>query len=96
MGTKTIGLREDVYERLAARKREDESFTELVDRLIDESTVDWRETFGSLPAEDAEELADVAERSRERTGGGRADRQRASIEAFAEASEEDEDRSDGD
>ncbi len=53
MGTKTIGLREDVYDRLKARKREDESFTDLVDRLIDETTVDWRETFGSLSVDEA-------------------------------------------
>jgi predicted CopG family antitoxin len=84
MGTKTIGLREDVYERLKARKREDESFTDLVDRLIDESTVDWRETFGSLDAEEVAELERVAARSREATGRGFADRQERAIEAFAD------------
>jgi predicted CopG family antitoxin len=35
-GTKIIGFRENVYERLKAREREGESFTDLVDRLIDE------------------------------------------------------------
>ena len=33
MGTKTIRLREDVYERIKARKREDETFSEAIDRL---------------------------------------------------------------
>ena len=50
MPTKTIGVREEVYERLRARKRDDESFTDLIDRLIDESEGDWREGFGSLSA----------------------------------------------
>nr|WP_225335255.1 antitoxin VapB family protein [Halomicrobium urmianum] len=48
MGTKTIGITEEVYEKLKARKRDDESFAELLDRLVDESTADWREGFGLL------------------------------------------------
>ena len=40
MPTKTIGVREEVYERLRARKRDDESFTDLIDRLIDENLLD--------------------------------------------------------
>ncbi len=48
MATKTIGVREDVYERLKARKREDESFTDLMNRLLDETTVEWREGFGTI------------------------------------------------
>jgi predicted CopG family antitoxin len=84
MGTKTIGLREDVYERLKARKRDDESFTDLIDRLIDESSVDWRETFGSLSSEEADELERVAARSRETTGRGLSGRQEEAFEAFAD------------
>lgn len=84
MGTKTIGLREDVYERLKARKREGESFTDVVDRLIEETTVDWRETFGSLPAGEAAELERVAVRSRRATARGLADRQDRALEAFAD------------
>jgi predicted CopG family antitoxin len=84
MGTKTIGLREDVYERLKARKRDDESFTDLIDRLIDESSVDWRETFGSLSSEEADELERVAARSRETTGHGLSGRQEEAFEAFAD------------
>lgn len=88
MGTKTIGLREDVYERLKARKRENESFTDLVARLIDETTVDWEETFGNLPEEEAAELERAARRSREATGRGLADRQVRAGEAFADNAEE--------
>ncbi|MCL9817453.1 antitoxin VapB family protein [Natronocalculus amylovorans] len=39
-GTKTIGVKEDVYDRLKARKRDGESFTDLVDRLLDEAQTD--------------------------------------------------------
>jgi predicted CopG family antitoxin len=88
VGTKTIGLREDVYERLKARKREDESFTDLVDRLIDETTVDWRETFGSLPEEDAAELERVATRSRRTTSEGFGDRGERAVEAFADLADD--------
>ena len=64
MGTKTIGLREEVYERLKARKREDESFSDLVDRLVEERRTDWREGFGTLPDGAAEALGDAASASR--------------------------------
>jgi predicted CopG family antitoxin len=69
---------------LKARKREDENFTDLVDRLIDETTVDWEETSGSLDAEEAAELERAARRSREATGRGLADRQGRAVETFAD------------
>ncbi len=33
MGTKTIGIREDVYETLKSMKREDESISDAIERL---------------------------------------------------------------
>ncbi|WP_424020052.1 antitoxin VapB family protein (plasmid) [Halorientalis pallida] len=90
MGTKTIGIREEVYERLKARKREGESFTDVVDRLIEESATDWRTGFGTLQEDDAAELERVAERSRRETGAGVADRQDDAIEALAEVEDDDE------
>jgi predicted CopG family antitoxin len=90
MGTKTIGIREEVYERLKARKREGESFTDVVDRLIEDSTADWREGFGTLPAEDAADLERAAARSRERVGAGSADRQTRAIAEMAEDDGDDE------
>jgi len=90
MGTKTIGIREDVYERLKARKREGESFTDVVDRLIEDSTADWREGFGTLSDETAADLERTVERSRERTGAGAATRQTAAIEALSEDEDDDE------
>lgn len=95
MGTKTIGLREDVYERLRARKQDDESFTELIDRLMDEATGDWRETFGTLPADAGNELEEITRQSRESAGQGLADRQRTTVDALAADAPESEDR-DGD
>jgi predicted CopG family antitoxin len=95
MGTKTIGLREDVYERLKARKRDDESFTDLVDRLIDETTADWRETFGSLPEKEMAELERITRWSREATGHSLADRQDRAFEALGDADDADRASSDG-
>lgn len=83
MGTKTIGLRDEVYERLKARKREDESFTELMDRLLDETTTDWREGFGTLDEKDAVELEQIVGASRARTGDGLSARQQESLDGLA-------------
>lgn len=46
MGTKTIGLDEDAYERLAAESHDDESFSETVKRITEEVSSDWRRGFG--------------------------------------------------
>jgi len=89
MGTKTIGIREEVYERLAARKRDGESFTDLVNRLLDETTTDWRDGFGTLDA-DAAELERAVERSRDRAGEGLGDRQQRALEALADTEDTDE------
>ncbi len=34
MGSKNISIRKDVYEKLKIEKRPDESFTEVIDRLL--------------------------------------------------------------
>ena len=90
MGTKTIGLREDAYERLKARKREDESFTDLVNRLLDEDQTDWREGFGTLDAEEAEELERAVETSRRQTNAGLAERQQKVNEELSDTEDADE------
>ena len=84
MGTKTIGLREDVYERLRAQKRPDESFTDLVDRLLDEREPDWREGFGTLSEEEADELREAVTESRRSTGAGLAGRQTEALDRFSD------------
>ncbi|MFB6126121.1 MAG: antitoxin VapB family protein [Halolamina sp.] len=90
MGTKTIGVRDEVYERLKVRKREDESFTDLMNRLLDETTVDWRDGFGTLDAEAADELERAVETSRKQTDAGLTERQREALEELANAEDADE------
>jgi predicted CopG family antitoxin len=88
MATKTIGIREEVYERLKAQKRDDESFTDTVERLLEEAGTDWREGFGTLSTADAEELERVAERSRRQSTEGLTDRQRDAIREIDAASDD--------
>lgn len=87
MGTKTIGLREEVYERLKARKREGESFSDLVDRLVEERRTDWREGFGTLPDGAAEELESAANASRESTAAALSERSDEATEALSSDSD---------
>ena len=66
MGTKTISLADDAYERLKAEKREGESFSDVVRRLT--SGVSLEEYHGALSEETADELAEiVANRRTDRT-----------------------------
>lgn len=90
MGTKTIGIRDDVYERLKARKREDESFTDLMNRLLDDTTVDWREGFGTLSEGEADELEQIVENSRDQTSDGLSARQQEALDEFADREADDE------
>lgn len=46
MGTRTIGITNIVYERLAAEMRKDESYSDTIARLLDTVTSDWRHGFG--------------------------------------------------
>lgn len=62
MGTKTIRLEEDVYEKIRARKREDETFSEAVDRLVGGASL--LELAGLLSEEDAEDVSDAVEEFR--------------------------------
>ena len=90
MGTKTIGVREDVYKRLKARKRDDESFTELMDRILDETTSDWRENFGTLDTETADDLETVVTTSRDHMATGLANRQLQTLNELADSEDTDE------
>lgn len=54
MGTKTIRVSDEIYERLEARKREGESFTDLLDRLTEEDR-DIYAGFGAWADTDATE-----------------------------------------
>lgn len=62
MASKNIGIKEDVYERLKAHKRGDESFSETLSRILHELDSDWRTNAGFLSDEEAADLEAEVER----------------------------------
>ena len=85
MGAKIIAVRDEVYERLKVRKRENEGFTDVINRLLDETTADWREGFGTLDTDEAEELERVVEKSSEQMSEGLAKRQQKALKELFSA-----------
>lgn len=62
MGTKTVRLEEDVYERIKSRKRDDETFSEAIARLTDDYTLlDFAGGDSKADADRHRELLDDAE-----------------------------------
>ncbi|ERH13912.1 MAG: hypothetical protein J07HB67_00165 [halophilic archaeon J07HB67] len=52
MGTKSVRIDEDLYRRIEAHKRDDETFSEAIDRLIDGwSLLDLADTLDSETAD---------------------------------------------
>ena len=45
---KTLTIRDDVYEKLVKLKKEGESFSDLLERLLSREKVSLREFYGSL------------------------------------------------
>lgn len=68
MGTKTIRVSDEVYDRLKARKREEESFSDLLARLTDRRTV-FEKGFGALSDVDFEAGLDELDSRMERSFG---------------------------
>ncbi len=62
--SKSIRLSEDAYERLAAHKREDETFSEVVLRLAGERSL--MELAGILDDDEADAMRDAVEERRAR------------------------------
>ena len=48
MASKTISIRDDVYDLLKGAKREDESFSDAIVRLLKKDRVDLTQYFGAL------------------------------------------------
>jgi predicted CopG family antitoxin len=66
MATKSVRLNESVYERIAARKRDDETFSEAIDRLIQGPSL--LDLAGVFDQEEAEDLRAAIERSEAAAG----------------------------
>jgi predicted CopG family antitoxin len=64
--SKSIRLSEDAYERLAAHKDEDETFSEVVLRLAGERSL--LELAGILSDDEAASLRDAVDKRRDRRG----------------------------
>ncbi|PSQ26252.1 hypothetical protein BRD01_01210 [Halobacteriales archaeon QS_8_65_32] len=65
MGTKTIRLDDEAYERLANRKREGESFSDAVKRIAGERSL--LELAGILSDEEAETMRETITARRDRS-----------------------------
>lgn len=69
MTSKNISITEDVYNDLLKLRREDESFSEIIQRLVSESKKDPLKFYGILsdiPANDMEEFEDAVVRMKEK------------------------------
>lgn len=65
MGTRTISLDDEAYERLKAHKEKGDSFSDVVKRLAGERS--WTEVAGLLSPEDADVLEARIEEGRARS-----------------------------
>jgi predicted CopG family antitoxin len=63
MGTKNISISEEAYERLAALKKQNESFTDVVNRLTMKRSI--LELAGALTEKEGEEIRRSIEELRE-------------------------------
>ncbi|XGI82775.1 antitoxin VapB family protein [Halorutilales archaeon Cl-col2-1] len=64
MGTKTISLSDDAYEKLKAEKKEGESFSDVVRRLTSKN-ISLRDFHGILSEGSAEEIREVVQKRRQ-------------------------------
>lgn len=69
MSSKNISIKESVYERLSAHKRTNESFSDVIERLLENEEPDWRNSAGIYSDEEAREIEEYLARKRvERAG----------------------------
>lgn len=70
MGFKTLTIKESVYKKLLLMKREDESFSDLFDRLSQSNLEILKKLRGRLTYDDKEELLkDIYEKRKEKRYG---------------------------
>ena len=65
MATKTITITEEAYEKLKLRKKESESFSEVINRVM--PYTDWTAFVGVLSGKSADKLEKSIEESRKET-----------------------------
>ncbi|MBS3781375.1 MAG: antitoxin VapB family protein [Candidatus Thermoplasmatota archaeon] len=65
MASKTITISEEAYERLKSRKEEKESFTDVINKLTRERSLN--EIAGILSDDEADRLKEKIEEGREKT-----------------------------
>lgn len=73
MGSKTISVKEETYERLVRARGPDESFSDVIDRILADEDHPLYDLVGLLPDEDVERVRERADEFRasvdERMGG---------------------------
>lgn len=74
MSSKNVSLKQSVYEQLKAHKRPGESFSDVVERLLEGEQADWRKSVGILSNEEADELREFVRRRREESTEGHEER----------------------
>jgi|GEM_PF-805207 len=63
MGTKTVRLDDDVYERIKSRKQPDETFSDAIERLTSEWTlIDYADSESPIDPDRHRELVERSER----------------------------------
>lgn len=67
MGTKSVRLDDDVYARVKAAKRDDESMSDAIDRLIGGGSI--LDLYGIGSGEDVEEMRKAIEESKSKGRG---------------------------
>ncbi len=67
MATKTISITEEAYERLQARKKGGESFTEVINRITGKSSL--LDYAGLLSVKEAKELEEKIKDNRKKSSG---------------------------
>ncbi|RBI60729.1 hypothetical protein DMJ13_17375 [halophilic archaeon] len=68
MGAKTVRIEVHVYEMIRAKKREDETFSEAIERLVGGGSL--LNLYGAGNEEDVENMRDVVDETKEKTRGG--------------------------
>lgn len=65
MGTKTISITDEAYERLKARKKHKESFTDVINRLSEKKSL--MDFHGAFSKKTIKEIEDSIKESRKRS-----------------------------